>query len=258
MSYKQEFLNSCLILDTETTGKEFQTAEIIESGFVIRENNEWTMFQELHKPVKTDIPPMVSSICYITNSMVKDSTPFIEYKDIFQEVINGYKNGYLVAHNSIYDMNVLKNHGIDFAEHNWICTWRISKKLFNGVADIESTSLPYLRFALGLDVPIELRCHRAGNDSFITGKLLEILVDLMESSEILELDKPYGPQIYNWASQPIIYERMSFGKYKNVLMKDIPKDYWMWALNNFDSLDDSTENFDPDLAASINYALSLG
>lgn len=257
MSHKEDFLQSCLILDTETTGKDYKTAEIIEAGFVIREGNSWTIFQELHKPLTGIVPPMVESICYITTEMIQEKPTFLDSKDVFQSVVDGYGAGYLVAHNHFYDMRVLENHGVDTTNHNWICTWRLAKKIFNGMAEIEATSLPYLRFALDLDVPIDMYCHRAGNDSFITGKLLEVLVDLMESSGLLDLDKPYGPQIASWAAEPIIYETMPFGKHKGELMINVPKSYWMWATKNMDSLNEDADNFDPDLAASIHHALGI-
>jgi DNA polymerase III epsilon subunit-like protein len=256
MTHKEDFLAQCIVLDTETTGTDYNKAEIIETGFVIRDNNNWVIFQELHKP-KSTIPPMVSSICYITNDMVEDKTVFVDNKETFQTVVDGFANGYAVGHNYFYDMKVLQNHGITMPV-NSICTWRMAKKLFNGVADIESTSLPYLRFALELDVPIDMLCHRAGNDSFMTAKLLEVMVDLMEAEGLLDLDKPYGPQIASWAAEPIIYERMPFGKHKNELMADIPKSYWMWCVKNMDSLNEDADNFDPDLAASIHKALGIG
>ncbi len=257
MSHKEDFLQSCLILDTETTGKDYKTAEIIEAGFVIREGDSWTIFQELHKPPSGVVPPMVESICYITTEMVEDKPTFLSSKDTFQSVVDGFNTGYLVAHNHFYDMKVLVNHGVDTSNHNWICTWRMAKKLFNGVDSIESTSLPYLRFALDLDVPITMYCHRAGNDSFMTAKLLEVMVDLMEESNLLDLNAPYGPQIAFWAAQPIIYDKMPFGKHKGEPMVNIPKSYWMWCIKNMDSLNEDAENFDPDLAASIEHALGI-
>ena len=255
MTHKEDFLAQCIVLDTETTGTDYRKAEIIETGFVIRDNNDWVIFQELHKP-KSLVPPMVQSICYITNDMVKDKTVFVDNRETFQAVVDGYANGYAVGHNYFYDMKVLENHGI-IMPVNSICTWRMAKKLFNGTDAIESTSLPYLRFALELDVPIEMYCHRAGNDSFMTGKLLEVMVELMESSGLLDLDKPYGPQIAKWAAEPIIYERMPFGKHKGELMTDVPKSYWMWATKNMDSLNEDADNFDADLAASIHHALGI-
>jgi hypothetical protein len=127
----------------------------------------------------------------------------------------------------------------------------MAKKLFNGVESIEGTNLPYLRFALELDVPIEMYCHRAGNDSFITAKLLEVLIDLLEEAGIIDPTLPYGPQVQEWASSPIIYERMPFGKHIGEPMKDIPKSYWDWAARSTDWFNEEADNFDPDLAASI-------
>jgi exodeoxyribonuclease X len=253
MSNKEDFLKSCLILDTETTGKDYNTAEIIESGFVIRDGNDWAIFQDLHKPLN-NIPATVQSICYITDKMVKDKLSFIESKDTFQAVMNGYKEGYVVGHNYFYDMKVLNRYNI-ILPTNSICTWRMAKKLFNSMESIEETNLPYLRFALELDIPIEMRCHRAGNDSFITAKLLEVLVDLLEESDIIDVNQPYGPQIQEWASSPIIYERMPFGKHRGELMKDIPKSYWQWAARSTDWFNEEADNFDPDLAASIEAVL---
>jgi exodeoxyribonuclease X len=255
MSHKEDFLQSCLILDTETTGKDYRTAEIIESGFVIREDDSWTIFQELHKPAHGSVPTEVSALCYITNKMVEDKPAFVDSQETFQSVVNGYFGGYLVAHNHFYDMRVLARHGIDTSHHNWLCTWRLSKKLFSEMPDIEQTSLPYLRFALDLDVPIEMMCHRAGNDSFMTGKLLEVLVDLMESTGIIDIGKPYGPQITAWAEEPILYKSMPFGKHKGVPMEEVPPSYWQWAIKNTDWFNDQADNYDPDLAMSINAVL---
>jgi DNA polymerase III epsilon subunit-like protein len=256
MSHKEEFLESCLILDTETTSDNYSIAEIIESGFVIRENDSWTIFQELHKPT-VSIPPKVQSICYITNEMVADKFTFSDSKTTFSDVVNGYKDGYLVAHNYFYDMRVLGNHGIDTNNHVWICSWRIAKKLFMSIPEIEETNLPYLRFALELEVPIEMYCHRAGNDSYITAKLLEVLIDLMEAQGLIDPSLPYGPQILTWMSEPIIYERMPFGKHKGELMTDVPHSYWKWAMQNMDSLNEEADNYDPDFAASVHRALGI-
>ena len=255
MSHKEDFLSQCIILDTETTGKDYKTAEIIETGFVIRENTEWVIFQELHKP-ELKIPPAVEALCYITNKMVEDKTIFADNKETFQMVVDGFTDGYVVGHNYFYDMKVLQNHGIIMPK-NSICTYRMAKKIFNNMPEIEHTNLPYLRFALELDVPIEMRCHRAGNDSFITGKLLEVLIDLMETTKILNIDEPYGPQISNWVAEPIIFDRMTFGKHKGELMTDIPKSYWLWATKNMDALNEEADNFDPDLAASVHRALGI-
>ena len=189
--------------------------------------------------------------------MLEDKSTFIDSKEVFQSVIDGYSNGYLVAHNHFFDMRVLGNNGINVKNHNWLCTWRMAKKLFADIDSIEETNLPYLRFALDLNVPLEMLCHRAGNDSYITAKLLEIMIDLIEENNIIDTSKSYGPQILEWINKPIIYTKMPFGKYKGELMTDVPKSYWRWALTNMDSLNEKADNFDLDFAASVHRALGL-
>lgn len=244
-----------MVLDTETTSDDYASAEIIESGFVIRENNNWSVFQELHAPTRGPISPKIESICYITNEMLDGKTPFVESKDIFQSVVDAYVSGYIVAHNTFFDQKVLERHGIDFKDSAWLCTWRMAKKLFNNTPEIAETNLPYLRFALDLDVPLDMYCHRAGNDSFITGQLLEAFIDILEETGQIDTTCDIGPQVLQWINEPIIYERMPFGKHKGEKLKDIPTSYWQWAMKNTNWFDDSAENHDPDLAASILRAL---
>lgn len=254
MNYKEEFFKECFILDLETTSDDYRSADIIETGFCVRENNEWVVFNELHKPVNGNISPKISSITYITNEMVEDKVPFVKVKDVFQKAVDHYSAGYIIGHNYFYDMKVLERHGINLTT-NSICTWRMAKKLFMDISEIEETNLPYLRFALNLDIPIEMRCHRAGNDTLITAKLLESFVGLIEEMEIIDKSLPYGPQIMNWVNEPIIYKTMPFGKHKGKLLKDVDVGYWQWALKNMDSLNPEKDNYDADLAESIRLAL---
>ena len=255
MTPKETFLKQCMVLDTETNSSDYRLAEIVETGFVTREVDDWRIFQELHKPTRGNIPAKVQSICYITNQMVADKPSFVDSSGVFQQVVDEFANGYLVAHNHFYDMRVLSAHGIDTSGHTWICTWRLAKKLFANSDDIEETNLPYLRFALELDVPIQMMCHRAGNDSYITARLLEVMVDYLELAGILDKSLPYGEQVAEYCHSPIIYTRMPFGKHKGVLMTEVPTSYWSWAMNNTHWFDETADNFDPDLLASINVAL---
>jgi len=252
-THREEFLQNCLVLDTETTSDDYKVAEIIEAGFSIKDGDTWNIFQELHKP---DLPisPIVQSICYITNAMVADSTRFLDVNKKFQEITDGFQ--YLIAHNYFYDMRVLQNHGVNTSSKQWICTWRMVKKLFNGDESVENTKLPYLRFRFALNVPISIICHRAGNDAYITAILLEYMLDKLEQEGVIDPNLPYGPQVVEWLEEPIIYRLMPIGKYKNWKMEDVPIDYWKWALNNMDSLNENADNYDPDFAASVSAAVS--
>jgi len=249
MNNKTEFLKQCFVLDTETTSDDYKTAEIIEIGWAEYSDYGWGFSQFLHKP-SNPIPPIVQSICYITNEMVNDKSKF-NHEDYSQVLLKNTDNRYYIAHNSFYDMRVLQNHNVDLEKFKWIDTLRLVKKLYNDDKDMINLKLPYLRFYFELDIPIELPCHRAGQDSLITGELLEYLVGVMEDRGIIDQSRPYGPQIYDWALEPIIYTKMPVGKHKNELLDNVPLNYINWALSNMDSLNEDADNYDPDFAQSI-------
>jgi len=254
MSYKDTFLSQCLIIDTETTSDDYNTASIIELGFAIFTGNDplipsWHYQQYLHKPNQL-IPPFVESICYITNQMVEDKPRFID-ETYFLPIAEQFRNGYLIAHNYFYDMKVLQNHNVDLSKYQWIDTLRLVKKLYHEDPALVNLKLPYLRFHFKLDVPITMACHRAGHDCFITGKFLEHLVNVLEERNIIEKNLPYGPQIYEWAAKPIIYTKMPIGKHKDMPLDDVPMSYIRWALANMDSLNENADNYDSDFADSI-------
>jgi hypothetical protein len=48
---------------------------------------------------------------------------------------------------------------------------------------------------------------------------------------------------------------MPFGKHKGEEFSKIPMSYWNWALANFDALNEESDNFDPDFAASVAHLL---
>ncbi len=253
MSKKIEFFQNCLILDTETNSNDYRVAEVVEAGHAIY-SDIWQYTQILYRP-ENPIPPKVASICYITDRMVKDKDLFSTAVPEWQQVVDSFPQGYFVAHNSFFDRSILERYGIDFKNQPWICTWRLVKKLIKYLPDVEETSLPYLRFALDLNMPEDVVCHRAGVDSALTGMLLEKLVSVMESQGLIDPTQDYGPQVYHYSIEPIIYETMPFGKHQGVPLKDIPVSYWQWAMEKTSWFDETQPNHDPDLAASILKAL---
>ena len=45
--------------------------------------------------------------------------------------------------------------------------------------------------------------------------------------------------------------KVPFGKHRGLSFHEVPMSYWSWALDNLDSLNESSEQYDPDLAASV-------
>lgn len=257
MNRKEEFLNDCIILDTETTSKDYNIAEVTEMGYILRNGTDWQEFNELHKPYEP-ITPEVSAITNITNKMVVDAEYFDIAAQEFLDVVDAFEGAAtLVAHNSFYDMKVLERYGLDYPQ--WLCTMRIAKKLYHADDTVTAFNLPYLRYRFDVLDPADhpgFVAHRASADALVTAHLLEIFVDEMIELGVLTEDAPYAPQIQAWLDEPIVFDTMPMGKHKGKKLVDVPMDYWNWALANMDSLNEKKENFDKDFAASVEKALA--
>lgn len=254
MNNKFEFFENCVIIDYETSGLDFRTAEIIEWGTAEwSPNGTWetaSSFCEASEP----IDPEVSAITNITDEMVAGSGPFTSHLNIFDFYSDKYADGYYIAHNSFYDSKVLENY--KKYPNKWICTLRMAKKLFGNDPTVTKMNLPYLRYRFKLDIPEEYQtAHRADADAYITGMLLEFFIEEMENRGILDKDLPYGDQIIEWLEAPVINTIMTFGKHKGKQMSEVPLSYWKWALENMETLNEDADEFDPDFAASVAKAL---
>jgi exodeoxyribonuclease X len=255
MNRKEEFLKNCIVVDTETTSKDYKVAEVIELGYAINTGAEWTTFVDMYKP-HDSICPMVSSITNITNAMVK-TKPYFEncVKDITSVIFAFGGDVVCVAHNAFYDKSVLARYSV--TSPTWICTLRMAKKLWGNDPTVENFTLPYLRYRFGILDPAyhEINAHRADSDALVTGYFLEIMIDEMIARGLLTDDAPYIKQIDAWLDEPTLTDTMQFGKHKGQKLTEIPMSYWRWALENMESLDENHEKYDKDFAASVAVAL---
>jgi exodeoxyribonuclease X len=255
MNRKEEFLKNCIVLDTETTSKDYKVAEVIELGYAINVGGEWSSFVDLYKPQKP-IEPAVSAITNITNGMVKTKPYFEDRTEDIKSVISAFAGEVVcIAHNAFYDKSVLERYAVTCP--TWVCTLRLARKLYGNDPTVEQFNLPYLRYRFEILDPAYhvVNAHRADSDALVTGHLLSIFVDEMIARKVLKDDLPYVDQILNWLDEPVIVDTMPFGKHKGQKLVDIPMSYWKWALENMDSLDENKENFDKDFAASVAIAL---
>lgn len=253
MSKRQEFFDQCIAIDTETTGKDFTTAEVIELGYTTANDarNKLVTFSKLYQPESGTIPYEVSGITYIDNFMVAGE-PVFSYDEIETQLHTVFKNPIYVAHNSYYDMKVLSRYGLD-DNCTWLCTLKLAEKLLKDTH--KSLNLPYLRYALHLDVDNNLACHRAGTDALLTMRLLDYFVTKMEEDAIIVPGQDYLPQIQAFLNKPREIKTMPFGKYKGKPLKDVPRSYWIWAIDNMDALNPEKDAYDADLATAINKVL---
>lgn len=253
MDYKKAFLESLIVVDLETTSADKKDCEIIEFGAATFTNGNWVSNSKLFKPTEP-IPPESSAVNGISNAMVAQEPHFMDASNI-SELENDVE--LRVAHNVAFDKVVLESHGFKYDRDTWLCTYQLSKKLFSFIKDnsISRFDLPYLRYALNLDCD-HLSSHRAGDDCVVTGKLLCVLLDIMEECGIIQPDESYLPQIVDFMDTPVILETVPFGKHKGKRFDEVPTDYWIWAVNNMDSLNEDSESYDSDLAESILRSLS--
>lgn len=249
-----EFLNSCIIVDTETTSKDYRAAEVIEFASVGKIDGEWKVIHEsLYKPT-VSILPEISAVTHIADKHVQDCVLFKDGNDTEKEIFNSVLDGalLLVAHNAPYDKGVMNNYdGFSNCNDRWLCTMRVAKRLYMEDETVTQFNLQYLRYRFDLDIPENINPHRASSDCIVTAKLLEYLVGEIHGLGILDETRPYKDQIIEWASQPVFIPKMNFGKHAGQKWDDIPTDYIVWAINNLDCLREENPLYDPDMVHTI-------
>lgn len=100
-----------------------------------------------------------------------------------------------------------------------------------------------------------MAAHRAGNDTLVCAILLELLVDYALAKGLITDTDSMGKQLHTLCWQPLTYKTWPFGKNKGKLLSEIPNDYYLWALDNIDALNESKDGYDYDLAESVRMEL---
>lgn len=147
-----------LFFDTETT--DVQSKDIIQLAFITSDGKE---FNEYFKP-EQEISFGAMAVHHITpefledkptfkSKMMQDSSSMTLFSEVpLKDYLNGLAKEYIwVAHNAEFDMDVLKKKGVDIPKY--ICTLKIARNMLSeddGKRDLESYSLQYLRYYLGL------------------------------------------------------------------------------------------------------------
>jgi DNA polymerase III epsilon subunit-like protein len=256
------FLESVTVLDTETTGLDTNTAEIVELGVGTVENSQWKFQSKFYKP-SNPIPAEASAKHAITNRMVANCPKF---DDKIDEVLNliGAPT-WFVAHNAVYDRSILVN-SLKRAGQNdvseifndpsmWICTMRVAKKIYANVLTDNMWSLQYLRYKLDLPIDDAVGGHSATDDVTTCAILLQRLVDDGIEFGLIDPSDYVGNQLNKLTVDPFFVSEWPIGKYKGVKLSDIPLDYFLWAIDNVSSLNESNPSYDYDLTESVKLEL---
>lgn len=256
----EDLYQNSIVIDFETTSLDFREAEVIQYAGdnvidileqAAQNGYDKAATYQFYKP-DDPVTPKISSVTCITNRMLEGMPSFKDHQDDIEKQLNAHE--YLIAHNAYYEEGVLKSHGMKFPKT--ICTMRFARKLYKGSETITEHNLTFLRYALDLPIPDDIRAHLAHEDAMVTALLFIRLVDDAVEAGIIDLDAGnIGKQIVNWLDEPIIVDTMPFGKHKGTKLKEVPLDYWKWGIDNFDSLDEDNPAYDKDFAISVMLAV---
>jgi DNA polymerase III epsilon subunit-like protein len=212
--------------DTETTGN---TATDVLCQLAVKERGvAEPVVNALYKP-HCDIPYECSMIHHITNKMVVDrpafssSPEYIEIKSLFES-----PETICVAHNSSFDVQILKNDGID--PTNVICTFKAIRQL-DTTGKFPMHKLQYLRYAL--DMELDVPAHDAFADVLVLEQLFDYELALaMAEWKLSETDAL--ERMIALTKEPLTFRNFDFGKYKGKAISEVAASdpgYLSWLLD---------------------------
>lgn len=207
-----------IVTDTETTGPTPQD-KICEIAWVeIDEQlNEIDLVHSLIDPQRP-ISASASAVHNITADMVQDS-PTVE--EFFEQISPRVGGEYiLIAHNVKFDRPRVEPHLP--AVVGQLCTLRLARRY---LPNAENHKLGTLAYQYGLS---RGESHRADGDVRTCLSLLRYITELSGKSL---------PTLVEEELQPVLVDKMPFGKHKDVPMHLLDRGYALWALRNMQDLD---------------------
>jgi DNA polymerase-3 subunit epsilon len=171
-----------VVVDVEATGGKFPPERMMELGMVrIAPGESWALWESLFNPER-EIPPFVSELTGIRQSMVQAAPSFGQCADAIEEFT---QNCWLVGHPVTFDYRFLR-HEMALAGHDFVrpllCTQQLARFF---IPEQPSYSLGKLCRALGIDT---LGRHRALGDARLTASLFQRIFDVAMQDD-LPLDK---------------------------------------------------------------------
>lgn len=125
----------------------------------------------------------------IDESTIKDA---LEFDSIYKELEPLLKNAVIVAHNASFDMSALRHvldlYEIEYPEIQYICSYKIAKKTWNGLENYKlNTVCKFLNH--------EFKHHNAQEDAIACGKVLLSALAANSLSSIEELTSLIGMRL---------------------------------------------------------------
>jgi len=174
---------SCVIVDTETTGLEPQTNEIIEiAGLKIVHGQIEEPFNTLIR-LGRPLPPEIIQLTGITDEMLKEGD---QKNFVFQRFLDFIRDLPLIAHNVEFDLPFIQRHMEETLgkklNNPTICTLKLSRNLLPALS-----SYKLAKVAEHFKIPTP-NTHRALGDVEITYQLWLKLAEHLEKDGIHSLE----------------------------------------------------------------------
>ncbi len=218
-----------LILDTETTGLDFDKDRIIEVACLELIDNVYTgnKFHRYFSPGNITISQQSEEIHGLSNYFLKD---FKKFDDDIQDFLDFIDQSTLVIHNAQFDLNMI-NHALKRTGKKQIpierseCTLELSKKKFPGSKN--NLNALCRRFGISLE---EREKHSAITDCFL---LLQVFYELhggkQENLKFTNSDKKeddYNDHKYeNCQFLGVSLSKEETENHKKML-DQLPKNFW--------------------------------
>ena len=221
-----------IILDTETTDRD-EGKRLIQLAYKNLETGEFV--NEYFKP-PVPISFGAMAVHHVTNEMVADKKPFAEseHKAIVADLL---KTNILVAHNAPFDIQVLKNEGLEIGQS--LDTLRLARHLL----DSEQYSLQYLRYSLGLAV--DASAHDALGDVLVLEALFEYLKKQAQEQFKLSSEEEVIAKLLELNDMPVLLVEVNFGKHKGKTFEQVVKEdrsYLQWLFGSESQKPETEQN----------------
>lgn len=233
-------MQTLIFFDTETTGRDPATARMIQLAYSIPGVGEYC--QEFAAPCPIEIGAMATH--HITPLRLEGKPEFgtVEREPLLRAIA---MEGIFVAHNAPYDVQVLKNEGVEIP--TFIDTLKVARQLL----DVESYSLQWLRYYLAeKNNPRLYEAMGDAHDALADVRVLEAVFGEL-AAEFERQGRGNLEQFTDWALKVThlpgkLWRWPNFGKNANKLFAEIDGGYLEWALS---------QNFDADIVQAIHAEL---
>ncbi|MHC1716778.1 MAG: exonuclease domain-containing protein [Candidatus Dojkabacteria bacterium] len=229
-----------LYFDTETT--DIQSKDIIQLAIVTDDGISLSLY---FKPIQS-ISFAAMAIHHITPEFLKDKPEFTETEyegKPLKEYLEKLTKEYVwIAHNVEFDMEVLKKKGIDIPKY--ICTFKLARNMFseeNDKRDLESYSLQYLRYYLGL-YKKEDQNHNTAHDALSDVYFVRDLFKYIQDNSTFTVDN-----MITVSQEPQYIRSLNFGKYAGRTLEDVAKldrEYLEWLMGTVSDKEDLVWNIE--------------